>query len=140
MTTKSSLANLLLEKGYRVTPQRMMILEAIDNSTHHISAEQIHSEVHAKYPYIDISTVYRTLHLLKELNLVTETDFGGGRFLYHPAGKAHHHHLRCVKCGKIQDIDGDVFQQLQEEIRSQYGFDAELKHIAISGTCKDCQR
>jgi len=129
---------MLIERGYKVTPQRMMILEAIDNSTRHISAEDIHSQVHAKYPYIDISTVYRTLQLLKELDLVTETDLGGGRFLYHPAGRAHHHHLRCVKCGKIQDIEGDVFDRLHKELKKKYGFDAELKHMAMTGTCEDC--
>jgi len=69
----------LSEQGYRLTPQRMMILSAIENSDDHISAEEIYAQVVAKYPHINISTVYRTLELLKQLGLVTETDLGGGR-------------------------------------------------------------
>lgn len=66
------------EKGYRLTPQRMMILSAIENSNDHISADEIYARVVAEYPYVNISTVYRTLELLKRLGLVTETDLGGG--------------------------------------------------------------
>lgn len=139
MKSKPSAAIVFLERGYRVTPQRMMILEAINNSSLHISAEEIHSQVHAKYPYIDISTVYRTLQLLKEMGLVIETDLGGGRFVYHPAGKANHHHLRCRKCGNIQDIDEHVFKRLREELRRHYGFEADFKHMGIPGICSECQ-
>ena len=137
--TKSNFLEVLREKGYRLTPQRMMVLEAIEKSDDHISAEEIHSHAHAKYPYINISTVYRTLELLKALHLVTETDLGGGRFLYHPAGKAHHHHLVCRKCGQVQDIDATVVKRLRDELRVKYGFDAELEHVAVFGTCHRCR-
>ena len=83
------------EQGYRLTPQRMMVLSAIENSTNHISAEEIYARVAAEYPHVNISTVYRTLELLKRLGLVTETDLGGGRVRYHPAERGHHHHLIC---------------------------------------------
>ena len=139
MKNRKSLSQVLRERGYRLTPQRMMVLEAIEASDDHISAEEIHIQARAKYLYINISTVYRTLELLKELGLVTETDLGGGRFLYHPVGKAHHHHLVCRKCGKVQDIDVSVLQRLGDELRSHHGFDAELEHMAIFGTCKACR-
>ncbi|MDD4859400.1 MAG: Fur family transcriptional regulator, partial [Dehalococcoidales bacterium] len=74
----------LREKGYRLTPQRMMVLEAIEDNPNHVSAEEIHAQVAAKYPNVNISTIYRTLELLKKLGLVTETDLGGGRVRYHP--------------------------------------------------------
>jgi len=137
--TKPSFLEVLREKGYRLTPQRMMVLKAIEKSDNHISAEEIHSYAHTKYPYINISTVYRTLELLKALHLVSETDLGGGRFLYHPTGKAHHHHLVCRKCGKVQDIDVSVFEHLRDELRVKYGFDAELEHMAVFGTCDRCR-
>ena len=85
----------LTEQGYRLTPQRMMIISAIENSDHHISAEEIYAQVVARYPNVNISTVYRTLELLKRLNLVTETNMGEGRVRYHPADKGHHHQTRC---------------------------------------------
>ena len=91
----------LSEQGYRLTPQRMMILSAIENGDGHISAEEIYAQVTAKYPRVNISTVYRTLELLKRLELVTETDLGDGRLRYHPADKGHHHHLVCTECGAV---------------------------------------
>jgi len=139
MENRKSLLEILREKGYRLTPQRMMVLEAIEASHDHISAEEIHARARRQYPYINISTVYRTLELLKENGLVTETDLGGGRFLYHPAGKAQHHHLVCRKCGKVRDIDIKVLDNLRDQLRAQYSFDAELEHIAIFGTCVRCE-
>ena len=140
MREKESLLQTLREKGYRLTPQRMMVLEAIEGSDDHISAEEIHAKARSKYPYINISTVYRTLDLLKEQGLVIETDLGGGRFLYHPVGKAHHHHLVCRKCGSVTDIDASMFHRLHEELTARHGFDAEFEHIAIFGTCAKCRQ
>ena len=139
MENKRSLLEILREKGYRLTPQRMMVLEAIEASHDHISAEEIHARARLQYPYINISTVYRTLELLKENGLVTETDLGGGRFLYHPAGKTQHHHLVCRRCGKVRDIDINVLDKLRDQLKAQYSFDAELEHIAIFGTCDRCE-
>lgn len=130
----------LRDKGHRLTPQRMMVLEAIEASEDHVSAEEIFERARARYPYMNISTVYRTLELLKGLGLVAESDLGGGRFLYHPAGKASHHHLVCRKCGKIQDIDATVFEHLRDEMKTTYGFDAAFEHMAVFGTCRKCQR
>ena len=129
----------LRAKGFRLTPQRMMVLEAVEASEDHISAEEIFKQAHAKYPYLNISTVYRTLELLKTQGLVAESDLGGGRLVYHPVGKAHHHHLVCRKCGSVQDVDEAVFTKLQAELKKQYGFDAVLEHMAIFGTCKKCK-
>ncbi len=129
----------LRERGYRLTPQRLLVLEAIEASDDHISAEEIHSQAHARYPYMNISTVYRTLDLLKEQGLVAESDLGGGRFLYHPVGKAHHHHLVCRKCGRVQDIEVSALHNLRQEIKERYGFDAVFDHMAIFGTCKACK-
>lgn len=121
-----------------MTPQRMIVVEALEAADHHISAEEIHRQAHARYPYMNISTVYRTLELLKDLGLVAETDLGAGRLVYHPAGKAHHHHLVCRKCGSVQDIDESVFERLHKELREQYGFDAEFEHVGIFGVCRAC--
>ncbi len=138
MKKDRSLLNALHDEGYRLTPQRMMVVEAIEESHDHISAEEIHTKARTKYPYLNISTVYRTLELLKEKGLVAETDLGGGRFLYHPVGKAQHHHLVCRKCGKVMDIEINMLDKLKDELKTEYDFDAELEHIAIFGSCKDC--
>ena len=128
----------LSEQGYRLTPQRMMVLAAIESSDDHISAEEIYAQVIAKYPHVNISTVYRTLELLNRLGLVTETDLGGGRVRYHPADKGRHHHLVCQDCGRIIDLDESLLSSLKDVLFREYKFSADLRHLAIFGRCADC--
>ena len=138
MKQPGGIASKLSELGYRLTPQRMMVLSAIENSDNHISAEEIYAQIVVKYPNVNISTVYRTLELLKRLGLVTETDLGGGRVRYHSAEKGHHHHLVCEKCGTIIDIDESTLARLQDVLLHRYNFSARLSHLAIFGRCVNC--
>ena len=130
----------LREKGYRLTPQRMLVSEALHNANNHISAEEIFEQLHARYPYSNISTVYRTLELMKRLNLVTETDFGEGRVRYHVAEKGHHHHLVCRTCGKTIDLNESMLNPLKSTLLRDYDFEADLRHLAIPGECDDCRK
>jgi len=134
------LAGRLSKQGYRLTPQRIMILSAIENSNNHISAEEIYAQIVAKYPNVNISTVYRTLALLKRLGLVTETDLGEGRVRYHPAEKGHHHHLVCRECGAIIDLDESLLAPLKSALLQEYKFVADLRHLAILGRCVNCSK
>jgi Fur family ferric uptake transcriptional regulator len=131
---------IIRRNGHRLTPQRLLVIEALHNADKHISAEEIYAQLHNRYPYANISTVYRTLELLKEIKLVTETDFGEGRVRYHVAEKGHHHHLVCHSCGKVIDLKESVLHPLQGALLQEYGFDADLRHLAISGECKECRR
>ncbi len=140
MTQSRGVVHRLSELGYRLTPQRMMILSAIEGSESHISAEEIYAQVVAKYPHVNISTVYRTLELLKRLGLVTETDLGEGRVRYHPADKGHHHHLVCEECGAIIDLDESTLFPLKDALLRDYKFVADLRHLAIFGRCTNCQK
>jgi Fur family ferric uptake transcriptional regulator len=130
----------LQEKGYRLTPQRIMVLDALHSVDKHISAEEIYAQVIAKYPYANISTIYRTLDLLKELALVTEIDLDDGRVRYHLSEKGHHHHLVCSNCGKMIDLPESVLLKLTETLAHDYKFKADLKHMAVFGLCADCQK
>jgi Fur family ferric uptake transcriptional regulator len=138
MSQPGEIVKKLTDEGYRLTPQRLMIVSAIENSDGHVSAEEIYAQVVAKYPHVNISTVYRTLELLKELGLVTETDFGEGRVRYHPAEKGHHHHLVCTECGAIIDLDESSLSSLKAMLLREYKFSANLKHLAIFGRCAKC--
>ena len=140
MEQHGDIVSKLSEQGYRLTPQRMMVLSAIENSDNHISAEEIYAQVVAKYPHVNISTVYRTLELLKRLGLVTETDLGGGRVRYHPADKGHHHHLVCQECGRIIDLDESVLSSVKSRLLREYKFSADLRHLAIFGRCAKCSQ
>lgn len=130
----------LKEKGYRLTPQRLMILTAMESSQDHISAEEIYAQVTARYPHVNISTVYRTLELLKKLGMVYEIDLGEGRIRYHTEASGHHHHLVCQNCGKVIDIDESALSSLKNILSRDYNFQAELRHVAIFGLCEDCRR
>ncbi len=140
MEQHRDIAAKLSEQGYRLTPQRIMILSAIDNSDNHISAEEIYAQIAAKYPNVNISTVYRTLELLKRLGLVTETNLGEGRVRYHPAEKGHHHHLVCQECGVTIDLDEPLLASLKSTLLREYKFIADLRHLAILGRCVNCRK
>lgn len=130
----------LREKGYRLTPQRLMILSAIESSHDHISAEEIYAQVAANYPDVNISTVYRTLELLKKLGMVYEIDLGEGRIRYHAEGSGHHHHLVCQTCGKVIDIEEATLSSLKDILFRDYGFSADLRHVGIFGLCGNCRQ
>jgi len=140
MKQAGAIVRKLAEQGYRLTPQRIMVISAIEDSDGHISAEEIYAQVIAKYPNVNISTVYRTLELLKRLGLVTETDLGEGRVRYHPAGKGHHHHLVCQECGAIIDLDESILSDLKSALLREYQFSADLRHLAIFGRCVKCSK
>ena len=140
MNQSGNIISKLSEQEYRLTPQRMMILAAIENSDTHISAEEIYAQVVAKYPHVNISTVYRTLELLKRLGLVTETDLGEGRVRYHPTDKGHHHHLVCTECGAITELDESLLSPLKSALLQEYKFVADLRHLAILGRCVNCRK
>ena len=139
MSHHDGIMEALREIGYRLTPQRLMILDAIASTDGHISAEEIHEEVQVAYPYLDISTVYRTLDLLKTLRLVSETDMGRGHAQYELLSKGLHHHLICRECGRILDMENSILNPLQRAIEEEYDFHAEIEHLAVFGICGDCK-
>jgi Fur family ferric uptake transcriptional regulator len=130
----------LREVGYRLTPQRLMILSIISDSTGHVTADAIHERVKEQYPYVDISTVYRTMRLLKKLKLVTDADLGRGVVHYELADSSAHHHLVCRRCSITVALDDAFLEPLADSLRSKYGFAADLEHLAIFGQCATCQK
>ena len=135
-----SMTDELSHQGYRMTPQRLMIVSAIENSENHISAEDIYAQVVAKYPNVNVSTVYRTLELLEQLGLVTKTEMGVGRIMYHPLEKGHHHHLVCRECGNVIDLDESALTPLKETLLRDYRFIDDLRHLGILGLCTNCKQ
>ena len=131
---------ILHKKGYRLTSQRVLVLKAIYHADYHISAEEIYEQLHDQFPYINKSTIYRTLELLSDLKLVTESNLGDGCIRYHAAIKGHHHHLICHLCGKVIDLEESTLEPLKATMLREYGFEADLRHMVISGVCSNCQR
>jgi Fur family transcriptional regulator, ferric uptake regulator len=134
-----ALHDALRQTGHRLTPQRTLILSIMVNLGGHLSAEEIHEHARRDYPYLNLSTVYRTMDVLKDVGIVAETDMGGGRRHFELLGAEEHHHLICESCGATIQIDGSVLQPLSDRLVSEYGFKARLDHFAIFGICRECR-
>ena len=135
-----SCTQVLQAKGYRLTPQRIMVVDALHNAKRHISAEEIFARLQEKYPYANISTVYRTLELLKELGLAAEISIGDGIVRYHALENSRHHHLVCNRCGRIVDLPEEELAPLEKLLLKSHGFKADMHHLAIFGLCSDCRQ
>ena len=133
-----SCITILKEKGFKLTPQRRLILEFIHDKDTHLTTEEIIKFVDARAPGVDKSTVYRTLDLLEESGCVLKSETGG-HFIYHHAEDGHHHHLVCRSCGRSIDCSEDIFSEVKNNLEEKYGFRADLKHMMVSGVCKECQ-
>jgi Fur family ferric uptake transcriptional regulator len=139
MSEQSEILGLLRRNGHRVTPQRVMILEAVRKHGGHMSAEDVYRDVQTTHPYVNRSTIYRTLEMLTKEGLVTVTDLGKGPAHYELHTGEPHHHLICQGCGKIEAFDHDLLQPLQQSLEREYKFQARLDHMAIFGLCARCQ-
>jgi Fur family transcriptional regulator, ferric uptake regulator len=140
MCCEDDTVGVLRRSGQKVTPQRLMVLTALRHRDGHATAGEIYQQVRAAYPYVDISTVYRTLASLKELRLVTETDMGAGDLHYEWAEATPHHHLICQSCGQVSDLDHQFMVDLGKAIREHHDFEPNLDHFAIFGRCSACRR
>ena len=129
----------LKESGYRLTPQRLMILSAVRHTRGHVTAAEILDQAKETYPYLDVSTVYRTMGVLKEMRLVSETDMGGGEYQYEWIQRQRHHHLICRSCDRVVLLGHKYLEDLGTEILDDYGFQADIDHFAVFGLCKRCR-
>jgi Fur family ferric uptake transcriptional regulator len=129
----------LRARGYRLTPQRQLVLEAVTRLGH-ATPDEIAERVRETASGVNISTVYRTLELLEELGLVTHTHLGHGAPTYHAADDADHLHLVCRDCGGIEEMRPDVLDEAVRRIAADHGFEVDVGHFAIFGICAGCAR
>ncbi len=128
----------LRARGERLTPQRLLVLEAIQADCGHQTAEAIHARVREAYPYVNIATIYRALSWLKDQGLIAETDLGNGQAEYEYIAGRRHHHLVCLRCGGQQEFAHALVEPLAAQLREQYGFEPRLDHLAVFGLCRRC--
>lgn len=131
--------HLIHSRGFRATPQRQMIMDAIRTGGHQ-TAEEIYNRVHEKAPTLNRATVYRTLDFLCELRLVVAADMGGGRWVYEPAGDAPHHHLVCRTCGVVMQLDHAEVQEFFARLLEAHDFLVDMDHLALFGLCPRCRQ
>jgi len=130
----------LHQLGYRLTPQREMVLVVLHEIGHPAAAEEIFTRVAEKSSSIELSTVYRTLDLLHSMNLVTIIDKGEKLRFYELEGNfAPHMHLVCRSCGKITSVEMAYLQSFLDHLRESLHFNPDLGNIVLQGVCKECK-
>jgi len=129
----------LRERGFRLTPQREMVLSVLHEVEGFVTAEEIYERVGAITSSVDISTVYRTLELLQDFHLVASVDPGDGQRRYELLGlHGQHFHLVCLSCGGITGVEPEAIEPLARRIREAHGFEIDLEHLSIPGLCRAC--
>ncbi|QZY57482.1 Fur family transcriptional regulator [Crassaminicella profunda] len=138
-----NLKDKLKEKGYKLTPQRRATLDTIiENQGKHLSTEEIYDMVKENCPEIGLATVYRTLQLLDELDVISKINFDDGcsRYELNTNEDDHqHHHLICLKCGDVIEVEVDLMETLEEEIENNYDFKISDHKVKFFGYCSKCQ-
>src|SRR3954469_16643179 len=133
-----SIRGSLKDKGVRLTRQRQILLELIDQSGEHLDAEKLFQMAQEKDPKLNRVTVYRTLKLLKEGGLVDELDLmhqAGERHFYETRRKQEHAHVICLACGKVEEFFGEPLQRLRKQIETHFGFEIVLARTEVGGYC-----
>lgn len=136
----STATQILRAEGKRVTPQRTLLLRIIQQNSGHLDADEIYRQARENYPRISLSTVYRTVSLLRELGLVEELHFDEEHHHYEMVTDTVHHHLVCTGCGQIVEFESPVLDELWAGLEREHGFALERVHIDALGRCQECQR
>ena len=128
----------LRARGYRVTPQRQLVLEAVGR-LEHATPEDIYGEVRQTARGVNVSTVYRTLELLEELGLVKHSHIHHGAPTYHLAEDAQHVHLVCRQCEQVMEVDQATVLPLVVALEERQGFLTDVGHLTVFGLCANCR-
>ena len=135
---------LLHSSSYKLTPQREATVRVLlENEEEHLSVEDVYRLVKEKYPEIGLATVYRTLELLTELKIVDKVNFGDGvaRYDLRKEGENHfHHHLVCIECGSVEEIQEDLLDDVEEIVEERWHFIVKDHRLTFHGICRECQK
>jgi Fur family transcriptional regulator, ferric uptake regulator len=123
--------------GYRLTPQRELILDAVD-TLGHATPDEVLAEVRKSSSALNISTVYRTLEVLEQLGLVRHAHLSDRAPTYHSIRDHEHFHLVCRNCHKVISVGPDVLKPLLATLDTEFGFTADVGHLTVFGTCEEC--
>jgi Fur family ferric uptake transcriptional regulator len=138
MSGHTQLIEQLKSHGIRVTPQRAIILAAIESMSGHFTAEDVYGVVQKVSAYINIATVYRTLELLKELEMITTSDMGTSAIHYALRTHGPHHHAICRTCGRSFEFPHTLLEDAIDRLNTDFDFVADAHHVVIFGWCTHC--
>ena len=129
----------LRARGHRLTPQRELVLDAV-RELGHATPDQVLAHVQRTAEGVNASTVYRTLDLLEELDLVRHTHLGHGAPTYHFGGTADHFHTVCRECGAVREVPTGAADSFAEQLRADLAFETDMGHLTVFGRCARCAR
>ena len=128
---------------FKLTPQRLATVQVLlKHEEEHLSAEDIYGLVKQIYPNIGLATVYRTLELLSDIDVVDKVSFGDGvsRYDLRTEGEAHfHHHLVCLACGEVEEVTEDLLSEIERHVEQEYQFHIKDHNLTFHGICLSCQ-
>jgi len=131
----------LRERSLKLTPQRKLLAQKAFAMHHHFTAEELFEWARRGHKRISRATVYRTLALLVDSNLLEALDFGKGyKYYEHILGHPHHDHIVCIKCGKITEFESPEIEQIQAKVSEKENFHPMFHTLKIYGLCETCNR
>jgi len=137
--TERKVVAALRQHGYKLTPQRREVIRTITSRPDHLTPAAIYQKVHRDHPNIGLVTIYRTLEILAELELICELHAGGTCHSYTISAPQHHHHLICSNCGKIVDFTDHNLGDLEQRLYKESGFRIDGHLLEFTGLCQTCQ-
>ena len=137
MRTADELMTMMRERGLRVTPQRMCIVDHLIENAAHPTVEALYEATRVQMPTISLKTVYQTVHDLEDLGQVRLLDVGTGQVRVDPNVEHDHHHLVCSECGRVSDVPVE-FPALKLPRRYRLGFHVDEVDVIFRGTCEAC--
>ncbi len=130
----------LRDRGLKSTSPRDDIARVFFELGRHVSAEELYAEVKKINPHVGYATIYRTLKLLKECELLNERHFDEDQARFEVAGDHHHDHFICEKCGKIVEFEDDAIERMQQDVARKLGVALTRHKLELYGLCADCRR
>ena len=140
---RRSLIHELVAQGVRITAQRRVLIETIQEAKGHIDAPTLLAMARRRDASVDRATVYRTIDLLKKRGLVDELDLmhlTGEKHFYEVKTRREHVHLACFRCGKIEELTTPLFEKLKDEMARLSGFEIQVVRLEVGGLCRTCSK
>lgn len=136
---ESEIATILRARGNRVTEPRRLVWEVLSSAEGHLTVEEITARVHAADPSVNLSSVYRTLDLFADMDLVRESNLSAdGPSRWEPAHSDDHFHLVCNSCGRVEHHGGDLVERVRSHLGDEHGFEPSSIELVVTGRCSRC--
>jgi len=133
-----NITTIFREKKLKLTPQRIAVYKFLKSTKEHPSAEVIYKALQPTYPTMSLATIYKALKTLVAVGLIIELNVGEGNFRY-DGNMVSHPHIQCISCGRVDDIDGISFANVNEDVKKYTNYEVLESKIYFYGLCEDCK-